>query len=458
MIKQTLVSALCASLLAGPAFAAAPLDSLSHLPSAKGAVRAPGCAAGAFRQGKAIFVGARGYADVEQARPIDADTLFYSGSLAKQFTALAIVMLAEKGKLNLDDDIRKYLPEMPPYASAITIRMLLSHTAGVGEMLNILRQAGFESGARADRKTAFALQTRQRGTNFMPGTAFSYSNGGYLLLSYIVERTGGMPFPQYMKQEIFNPLGMTSTYVLNDDEPKGPHVAHGYSGASEGFALRDDYPHYGGSGGIMISLNDFAKWDHEIAAGHRLWTPAVEKIMTTPGSFTSGASVYDPAAGLYYAAGLRVGWRRGQFIIRHGGTANGFLNTYERLPQRGLSIVVLCNRGDAAPQDRADEILEAIEGPILLPRGAPASPQGTYTSSEVQARYELTMSGDTLTASAHSLINPSGSMTTIFKRQADGSYTSKSLRLVFDPDQGGFLLHASGTPDVHFERMYAPDR
>jgi CubicO group peptidase (beta-lactamase class C family) len=426
---------------------------LSERDSAEG----PGCAAGVFRNGAALYTATAGYGDIANRRPLDADTLFYSASIAKQFTALAVAGLAERGKLSLDDDVRKYLPELPRYEAPVTIRMLLSHSSGIGDMLGILRQAGFGSPSQADRKTALQLQLRQTHTNFKPGTAYSYSNGGYLLLSEIVARVTGVPFPRYMKQAVFEPLGMTHTYVLDDAKPQGSNIAHGYGGAKDGFDLRDDYPNFGGSGGIMISVNDFAKMDRDAVTGHRLWTPFVEHIMTTPGEFTDGKPVLDESKGLYYTAGLMVGWRRGQYFIEHSGSADGFVHLYERLPARGLSVIIFCNRADGRPQEKADSIVQAVEGDILTTqKPAPAKQEisqgGSYVCDEVKARYELSLSGDTLTAKTRSTISPTANATIAFNRNPDGSYSSRREKLTFDQDARGFTLHTSGTPDVHFNR------
>src|SRR5262245_35537457 len=208
---------------------------------------APGCAIGVFRGGKPDVLTAAGYADLEQRRPIDADTLFYAASVSKQFTALAVAKLVEAGKLSLDDDARRYLPELPQYQVPITIGMLLHHTAGIRDSLGLLTLAGMGTADKNSKEAVLQLVLRQQTTNFLPGSAYSYSNGGYLLLAEIVAKVSGMPFAAYAKRAVLDPIGMKSSFFLDGPPAALPNMAHGYVLANNKFEIRDTYPRFSGS-------------------------------------------------------------------------------------------------------------------------------------------------------------------------------------------------------------------
>lgn len=420
--------------------------------SEPGDMPAPGCAVGAFRAGETLFTTAGGFADIEGRRPLGPDTLFYAASVSKQFTALAAAKLVEQGKLDLDDDVRKYLPELPQYERPVTVRMLMLHTSGIRDFLELVRLAGIDSAAHTKRATALQLVLRQKSTNFTPGTAYTYSNGGYLLLSEIIERVSGRPFTEFVTAAILRPLGMTSSFFMNDAKPQGANIAHGYIKVGDRYEVRDTYPNFSGSGGLMVSINDFAKYDREIARGGKVWTPAVAKILTTPGTFTNGQAALDPQTKLAYAGGVMVGRRAGQAFIQHSGEAEAFRNMYERLPERKLSVAVFCNRGDWVAQEKADAVVEAIEGRIFNADRADADArlQGRYESEELGATYEIKIAGDLLTAAIKSSFG--GDATLEFKRNADGTFTSGATRLTFDSNGQGFTVATGRVHALRFRR------
>ncbi len=451
MMRVKLLSCVVVSLLASTAAQAADLNRIRAIVSDPKGLTAPGCAVGAFRNGKTLFVTAAGASDVETQKPLDGDTLFYAASVSKQFTALAAAKLIEQGKLSLEDDIRKYLPELPAYEVPVTVRMLMLHTAGIRDSLELIRLSGMGSAANSNKAKALQLLFQQRSTNFTPGTAYTYSNGGYLLLAEIVERIAGMPFADYAKRAILQPLGMKRSFFMNDAPPKGTNIAHGYVPGGSGFEVRDTYPTFSGSGGLMVTINDLAKFERDIAVGHKVWTPAVAKIMTTPGTFTNGEPAFEERTGLVYAGGLMVGRRNGQYFVQHGGGAEGFKNMLARLPERKLSVAVFCNRGDFVSQDKADEVIEAIEGDILTDAVAAVDPTGRYVSDELQATYELSLSGDELTAKISSPFAPEGP-TLKFKRNADGSFGAYGTRIVFDKDAREFTIVTDRVHALRFHR------
>lgn len=454
MMKVKLLSCLLASALLSVPAVAADLDQVRKIISDPKGPKAPGCAVGAFRDGKTLFMTAAGMADIEKGKPLGADTLFYAASVSKQFTALAAAKLVEQGKIGLDDDVRKYLPELPAYEVPVTIRMLMLHTAGIRDSLELIRLAGIGSAANTDKNTALQLLFRQKGTNFTPGTAYTYSNGGYLLLAEVVERVAGMPFADYAKKVILKPLGMKRSYFMNDAKPTGTNIAHGYVPVDDGFEIRDTYPTFSGSGGLMVSINDLARYERDLAVDHKVWTPAVQKIMLTPGTFTNGKPAFEERTGLVYGGGLMIGRRNGQYFVQHGGGAEAFKNMYARLPERKLAVAVFCNRGDWVSQDKADAIIEAIEGNILTeePSKVEADLGGRYVSDELQATYELAVSGDELTVRVSSPYAKEDGSKLTFKRNGDGSFSALGMRLLFEEDGQGFTIKTSRVHALRFRR------
>jgi len=451
---------LAASLCAVAPVRANPVDRARALLSDPKGIAAPGCVAGAFRDGKTLFVTAAGAADIDAGTPIDGDTLFYAASIAKQFTALAAAKLIERGKLGLNDDVRKYIPELPEYAAPVTIRMLMLHTAGIRDTWEIAGLAGFRSAADIDKATALQLILRQRGTNFTPGTGWSYSNGGYVLLAEAIARAAGMRFADYAERAILRPLGMTRSVFMDDAKPMGANIAHGYAPAGDGFAVRDNYPSFSGSGGLMTSMNDLARYEHDIAVGGKVWTKAVRTIMLTPGRLTNGAPALFENTELGYGPGLMIGRRDGQFFVQHSGAMEGFRTMFERLPERKLSVAVLCNRGDWSAQRKSDDIVETIEGDILT--DAPGSRvrdiAGRYVSDELPATYDITLSGDALTASISSPFVGDKGATRSFRRNVDGSFSAQRMFggadaiLKFDEDGQGFTVSSHRTKAFRFHR------
>jgi CubicO group peptidase (beta-lactamase class C family) len=418
---------------------------------------APGCAVGVFRNGKTLYSVVSGAADVATRRPIDINTQFYAASVSKHFTAVAVMQLVLQGRVRLDDDIRTYLPEIPAYQRPATVRMLLNHTAGVRDSLMLLILNGRMDWSAAPRADALRLTLRQTQTDFEPGTQYAYSNGGYLLLSEIVERVSKTPFDRYIADHVLRPLGMTRSYILSGNRPSGANLAHGY--AMQGGTARqaDDYPLFGGSGGLITTAADLAKWDHDIDSGRKVWTPALLKLMIEPGRFNNGAKVPMGAPDNYYASGLAVGpaW------FSHGGAANGFKTFYARNQASRLGVALLCNRNDVAPDDRTDKILAAIDGDlpriqlretgVTAPAIISSAADGRYSSSDLDAIYQLEAKGDDLLEIT--VRGPDGAVRNKLpaKRIADGIYKAGPLELRLDDDRNGFSL--SGVRiKLHFSR------
>ncbi|HEY5885067.1 MAG TPA: serine hydrolase domain-containing protein, partial [Pyrinomonadaceae bacterium] len=307
----------------------------------------PGCALGVIRNGQ--FVHKRGYgmANLEYNIPISPTTIFWIASTSKQFTAMSIALLARQGKLSLDDDIRKYLPEMPQYQSPVTIRHLIHHTGGIRDYGVLMFYAGFPTEdidsdedmfhlmARQTDEDVLAFLARQKDLNFVPGSEHLYSNSGYLLLAQIVKRVSGKSLRQFAEENIFKPLGMTNSHFQDDLRLIVKNRAVGYSpieggGFSTVVTLSDRV----GSAGVMTSVEDLLLWDRNFYDNRLNGGMDLINEMVTPGVFANGEG---------YAFGLRSFEYKGQRVITHGGDFFGFKAQLMRFPEQKFSVICLCN-------------------------------------------------------------------------------------------------------------------
>jgi len=399
---------------------------------------APGCVAGVFQAGEPVAIVSTGLGDSASGRAIDAETMFYSASVSKQFTALALMQLVAAGRVGLGDPVRRWIPELPDYGRPLTVAMLVHHTSGIRDSLSLLSLAGHDDISQATRSQAMAAVLAQRATKFEPGTRYDYTNGGYLLLAEIVERASGEPFPTYVARHILTPLGMSRSLILDGRRPDDSNVARGYRIEDGRIVDADNYPLFGGSGGLVTTLTDLARWDREIDRGGTVWTPEIRRLMLAPGTFNNGAKVVRRARGTFYASGLQVGpnW------FGHGGGARGFKTYYARLPAQRLGIALLCNRGEVEPADAADAVRAAFDPslPSISEPSVPASAlDGQYGTPELDAVYRVAAEGDKLRAT---VIGPTGETrrTLLLQRTDEGSYRGDGLELVPDDDGRGLEL------------------
>jgi CubicO group peptidase (beta-lactamase class C family) len=267
MLKRATVS--CAvMLMAGicaPAWAQPQLSEKEKSVDAifsKWSTTTPGCAVGVAVGGKPVLMKAYGMADLEHDVPNTPETVFESGSVAKQFTAMAILLLAEDGRLSLDDQVRKHIPELPDYGVPLTIRHMLSHTSGLRDWGSVASIAG---APRTSREYTHAhvldIVSRQKALNFTPGTDWSYSNTGFNLAAIIVDRVSGMSFAEFSTRRIFAPLGMTKTHWRDDHQRivKGRAVA--YATTSSAYQIEMPFENVHGNGGLLTTVGDLLKWN-----------------------------------------------------------------------------------------------------------------------------------------------------------------------------------------------------
>jgi CubicO group peptidase (beta-lactamase class C family) len=450
LITAMIIAALAAPAWAEPATPAEKMQKiLAVIDDPRGAA-APGCAVGLFENGKTVFAQS-GAADISTGRKANAETLFYTASVAKQFTALAVAQLVAGGKISLDDDIRKYLPEMPVYRAPVTVGMLLHHSSGVRNTLKLMPLAGFEHWDDGRRPEVLKTQLGFPDTAFLPGATYEYTNGGFLLLSEIVQRVSGLPFPQYMRQNVLQPMGMTRTLVLDDVVPTDPNAARGYLPKGNGFVVDEGYPPFGGAGGMKTTINDLARYHEDIVKGHKVWTPEVAKIMTTPGILADGTPVIAVERGLAYAyaGGLMLShdW------IFHAGGAVGFRTLVGWLPGRDLGIAMLCNNGAINPIAWSADVFKTLYPslPIMdTPRFILPQPAGRFLSHDIPVAYRLDAAGEGLKVTITGLDGKSRS-TEDYRKTADGIYAHASLLLTFDPDGRGFVV-SNGPTAARFYR------
>src|SRR5262245_41692285 len=222
----------------------------------------PGCALGVIKDGKLVYSRGYGMANLEHGIPNSPKLVYDIGSTSKQFTAASILLLAKQGKLSLDDEARKYIPELPAYQWPITIRHLIHHTSGLRDYLTLFSLAGVNFDDTTTEKDALEIILRQKGLNFAPGDEWLYSNSGYFLLSIIIKRASGKSFAEFAKENIFDPLGMTHTLILDNHKRIVPMRAVGYSpNPRGGFQTEMSNFEQTGDGAVQTSIEDLLLWD-----------------------------------------------------------------------------------------------------------------------------------------------------------------------------------------------------
>jgi CubicO group peptidase (beta-lactamase class C family) len=324
-------------------------------------VYTPGCVVGVMHQGRFIHAKGYGMANLEHAIALTPRTRVRLDSMSKQFTAAAMILLSEQGKVSLDDDIRKYLPELPDYGDVITIHDLLAHRSGLPEYDQIGVQyedwaeyySDYEEFFRKDpwvhREVFFTRQTYLKRIasvpklKFTPGSKFEYNNPGYFLMSQIVERASGQTLAQFAEENIFRPLGMADTLFYDRVLEPLRNNADGYLALPDGrFLVFNTNLNIVGEGGVITTLYDFLLWDENFYA-NRLGNPDSQlmKLMRKPGIKEGDIGYGEPAYG------LSVRREDGLVVEVHGGAYVGFKTIARRYPEKHFSVAVLCNRYDA---------------------------------------------------------------------------------------------------------------
>src|SRR5215204_2377609 len=320
---------------------------------------APGCALGVYRDGRMLHSRGFGLANIADATPITPKTIFDIGSTSKQFTAASVILLAQQGKLSLDDDVRRFIPELPRYQKPITIRHLLHHTSGVRDYIGLLTLGGADVAGRTTAKQALDAIVRQKALNFEPGTEHLYSNSGYFLLSQIVERASGKSMRVFAEENIFRPLGMTVTHYRDDHSLPLPGAATAYAPSAAGWAVDMSKWEQTGDGAVYTTVEDLLRWDNNFYAP-KVGGPRLLEELQRTGTLADGRA-------LTYAAGLTVDRFRGLRTVSHGGSWAGFRAELLRFPDEKLSVSALCNVANSAPSALARSVASIYLADKLAP-------------------------------------------------------------------------------------------
>jgi CubicO group peptidase (beta-lactamase class C family) len=326
----------------------------------------PGCTAGVARDGTPILERAYGLANLEYGVSLEPGSILESGSVAKQFTAAAITLLALDGKLSLDDDVRRYVPEVPRFDAPITIRHLLNHTSGLRDQWGLLGIEGRGPGTQVHSPaTTLDLVKHQRQLNFPPGSEYLYSNTGFTLLGVIVERVSGRSLAEFTHQRLFQPLGMTHTSWRDDFRRTVPGRATAYSGdPRRGFTLDMPFTNIVGNGGLLTTVGDLLRWNENLDRP-RVGGRAMAESLQVRGKLTNGRTIS-------YALGLVVGSWNGVAEVSHSGSTAGYRTFLARYPDQRVSVAVLCNLASANPTALAHQLVAPLlpSRPVAVQSGA----------------------------------------------------------------------------------------
>ncbi|HYO57673.1 serine hydrolase [Archangium sp.] len=301
----------------------------------------PGGALGIYQEGELVYARGYGSAHLEHGVPITPATVFHVASLSKQFTAMVVGLMARSGHISLQDDIRRYVPELPDGAP-ITFRHIIHHTSGLRDQWDLLRLAGWRAPDLKTTDDILRLVTRQKAQHFPPGTRYQYINTGYTLMAIAVERATGLSLQQYAEENIFKPLGMRHTSFQDDHQRLIRGRAQAYS-RGVGGQWRLNVPAYEtvGPTGLLSTIEDFALWERNFLSPTVGDRDFIQQLLT-PGAFDDGRP-------LNYGFGFILGEYRGLAIAEHAGGDAGFAAHYLRIPEERLAVAIFCNAAEPRP-------------------------------------------------------------------------------------------------------------
>ena len=317
-----------------------------------------GCAVGVTKGGLTVLERAYGMADLEHAVPNTPATIFEGGSLSKQFTAAAVVLLALDGKLRLEDDVRTYVPELPDYGHTITLHHLMTHTSGLRDWGSVASISGWGREQRShDHDDVLDILMRQAALNFVPGHEYSYSNSGYNLLAIIVGRVSGMSFADFSRTRIFEPLGLRNTQWRDDYRRLVPGRSSAYQRTSDGWEINRPIENVHGNGGILTTVGDLGIWNQALEDG-RLGGPAFLEMMHRTGTLNDGSRIT-------YAGGLVLDDFAGVPAITHTGSTAGYRAFTGRYPSADLSVSMLCNASNVSTGGNGGQVARVFLGELV---------------------------------------------------------------------------------------------
>lgn len=428
----------------------------------------PGASLGIIKDGKFIYKRSYGMADLEHAVAITDSTVFYIGSVSKQFTAMCILLLEEQGKLKLSDPVQKYLPDFPDYDTPLTIGNFMNHTSGVRDNLTLWALAGKDYLDHIDKEEMYQLIRRQKELNYTPGDQFMYSNACYFMLGLIIEKITGESLHEFAQKSIFAPLGMHHTFFQDDNTNIIKNRAFSYfeeNGKFKNQLMRYDLV---GSGGIYSTVNDLYLWDqnfyqNKLGKGTML---LIEKLHHES-PLNNGK-----LSGVGYANGVQNGVYRGLKTVRHGGALAGYHSYLYRFPEEHFSIVILGNVNsinvDRLPFEIANIMLEKELNPLTLSKlNSSSTPiptekeikvdiknineySGTYYSEELNTNYQFMVKGKDLWYSINNR-----TPTIVYPVSQDTFKTDENIVVNFEKDEKnkitGFSLNTENVKHIRFK-------
>jgi CubicO group peptidase (beta-lactamase class C family) len=322
--------------------------------------KTPGAAVGIYREGEIVYTHGYGMSNLEHGIPIAPDSIFHIASISKQFTDTCIALLESEGALDIDDDIRLYVPEVPDFGHTITIRHLIHHVSGLRDQWSLLELSGWRQDDLVTEGDVMDLLQRQTELNFVPNDEYLYCNTGYTLLAIVVKRVSGRTLRQFAQERIFGPLGMTRTHFHDDHSEIVPGRTQAYL-PRKGGGYHVSIPVFDvvGTTSLFTTVEDLAKWDGNFVTA-KVGGPELIARIQTPGTFNDGSS-------MSYAWGLVRSSYRGTDQVGHGGADHGYRADYTRLPEFGFTVTVLANVADANPNLLAQKVTDAVLGEFLAP-------------------------------------------------------------------------------------------
>lgn len=333
--------------------------------------KSPGAAVLVRKNGNTVVQRGYGARDLRTLAPIDARTNFRLASFTKQFTVMAVMLLKHDGQLRYDDPITRFFPDLPEYSRKITVRHLLTHTSGLPDYEDLMDGGPWTESRQIQDDEVLALLKRSHAPKFAAGTSWAYSNSGYVLLGLIVAKTSGVPYGEFLRRRIFQPLGMDRTLVYVRGKNSVLDRAFGHT-AERGVFVETDQSSTSatqGDGGIYSNLEDLAKWDQALAR-HTLLSEAEMQPALTPVRLAGGAQTHwpdapgddnqDPGKPVAYGFGWFLDLYAGRARMWHSGSTRGFSTAIERFPAENLTVVVLANRTDLDAPKLALRVADAF--------------------------------------------------------------------------------------------------
>lgn len=314
-------------------------------------INTPGCALGVTQEGDLIYAQGYGMANLDYGIPIQTDSKFMIASISKQFTAAALLMMEQEGLLDLDADLKTYIPELPEFETPITARQMLHHTSGLRDLFSLLALNDVGLDNTTTPEATFELITRVSRLNFEPNTKYNYSNSAYFLMSVLVENLTDMTLREYTDKHFFQPIGMTDTHFHDDTGMIVKNRAESYRPTNNGVGrfYRDNLDRVGARG-LFTTIEDFAKWDANFLNNKSNLENFREKMLSV--------GIYNDGREMDYAAGIRLSEYRKLDTFGHGGNYMGFRSNYIHFPDYELGIIVFCNRSNISPASHAREVAD----------------------------------------------------------------------------------------------------